>query len=81
MGPWDGHWVVPGIAPPGPPHIPIPGYTLPMPALASRRVAAPWHAKYMAVGLISVGQLTLRALFLDLRTITEVYNLVRIEDR
>ena len=34
-----------------------------------------------AVGLKSVAQLTLRSIFLDLRTITEGYNLVRIKDR
>ena len=34
-----------------------------------------------AVGLISVGVRTLSAHILDLRTITEVYNLVEVEDR
>ena len=35
----------------------------------------------MVVGLISVGIRTLDGLISDIRTITEVYNLVEIEDR
>ena len=63
MGPWDGPWWVPGIAPlqhpPGPHY---PGYTLP-PTTAADVIHAPTAAAdggvNMVVGLKSVAQLSL----------------------
>ena len=80
-----GSWWVPGIVPlqptPVPPH---PGYT-PAPHIAGPGMLHGLHAvsgqRNTAVGLISVDQLSLYGLFSDIRTITEVYNLVRIGDR
>ena len=61
-----------------------PGYTPPLPHHARSqhcRGQQLRHAKYMVVGLISVGQLTLGEHFSDIRGMTEVYNLFRIGDR
>ena len=79
MGPGGSWRVGTGIALPGTHPYPHPGYTPPLPALASRRVAAPRYQTNSAVGLKSVAQLTSRALFGNLLGFTEVYNLVRIE--
>ena len=70
-----------GIALPAHPHIPHPGYTLP--ATPYMPYVAPAGAGHqnMVVGLISVDQLSLYALFSGLRGITEVYNLMRIGNR
>ena len=81
-GSLGGSWVGTGIA--LQPTLPAthrphhPGYTPPPPCMASRRVAAPWHQSYMAVGLISVGQLTLDGHISGFGTMTEVYNLIKI---
>ena len=71
----------PVCTPPGPPVLPAPrvhpcwpGGTSP----ATSRCAA---RRNMVVGLISVAQLTLRALFSDISLMTEVYNLLEIDNR
>ena len=65
--------------PPVPHH---PGYT-PMPADVQTRMSARPHSHVprlnMAVGLKSVGQLSLYAQISDIGGMTEVYNLVRID--
>ena len=85
MGPWDGHWVVPGIAPlPAHPSYRTPG----TPPVTTEQVPACYSAvqcQYggviMVVGLRSVGVRLLSARISDLRGITEVYNLPVAEDR
>ena len=80
MGPWDGAWGVPGIAPsrhPSPPH---PGYTSPYPHSALATGAPRTRGTKEAVGLKSVGQLSLSAQISRFRGITEVYNLVKVRD-
>ena len=80
-GSWDG-WVGRRVVPsgthpsPAPPRV-HPSPTAPVPG------TAPGVASVLnvVVGLISVAQLTLGAVFSDIRVMTEVYNLVRIGDR
>ena len=81
-GSWDGSWVVPGIAlqaHPSPPTTP----GTPPPTTAADVIHAPTAVLYggvnMAVGLISVGQLSLDSRFSRSRGMTEVYNLVEID--
>ena len=78
MGPWDGSWWVPGIAPlPAHPGTHYPGYTSPLPHAASALYCCrTGHARGLnsVVGLISVGQLSLVDRFSDIRGMTEVYN-------
>ena len=78
-GSWRVPWVVPGIAlpahPPGTPPRVHPPPTGTRAATRSRRL----QRTKLVVGLISVGQLTLSTVFSVSRTITEVYNLVRID--
>ena len=67
--------------PPGIPSPHHPGYTLPRHRLHGQ--AGPWLQEHvpdlnMAVGLISVAQLTLDGLFSGFHSMTEVYNLVEI---
>ena len=70
--------VVPGIAPPGPPSPPTtPGTPCPTDVIHAPTAAAR-ALRNMVVGLISVAQLTCRALFSGFRGITEVYNLVNV---
>ena len=80
-----GSWVVPGSTPsqdhPRPHH---PGYTSPPTAVRHRYTECSPQLvprTNSAVGLKSVEQLSLCPLFSDLRTMTEVYNLVRIGNR
>ena len=80
----EGVLVVPGIALPAHPSPPHPGYTSPLPAghhdrcYRSRRRT---RGLNIAVGLKSVAQLSLCAHFSLLRGITEVYNLVKVDNR
>ena len=64
-----------GIALPAHPgHPTIPG--TPPPTMSVLAVAVPWSQEYkVAVGLISVGQLSLSVHFSGFQGITEVYNL------
>ena len=66
--------------PPSTPPVHYPGYTSPRRA----RVPVPCRAGAarlnMVVGLKSVGQLSLYAHFSDIEELTEVYNLVRIDN-
>ena len=78
MGPGRVYWWVPGIAPPGPTRLPIPRVHLPYPHTELATLLTLDHVLNVVVGLKSVAQLTLGAHFSDIRTITEVYNLVRI---
>ena len=66
---------------PAHPVYPHPGYTPPLRTLTPGLVTVPravYSGQLMAVGLISVGQLSLYTLFSGFRTMTEVYNLVEI---
>ena len=81
MGPWEGTGWVPVCTPPRPTLVPYPGYTPPLPMHCRHAPSSRTDAKYIAVGLISVAQLTLGPVFLHLRVMTEVYNLVEIGDR
>ena len=78
----EGGWVVPGIVPlPAHPGIPTPGTPPPHPPLQGPYVtAAAGHAgrRNSAVGLISVGQLSLYVHISRFRGMTEVYNLSKI---
>ena len=76
----EGAGWVPGIAPPSHPHIPYPGYTPPLPT-CRYGYTLPGHNGQvnMVVGLISVGQLTLWPVFSVFWTMTEVYNLSKID--
>ena len=83
---WSGG--VPGIALLVPTQLPTvphhPGYTPALhPGHGSTGVRCTVHVRglNMAVGLRSVDQLTLRSHFSRLRGMTEVYNLVRIDNR
>ena len=69
-------------SPPSPPsHYPYPGYTPPL-HCRTGDCCTPGMSQYEeAVGLISVAQLTLRPVFSEIRVITEVYNLLRIDNR
>ena len=60
---------------------PTPGTPLPTPPGYPLCRTADYGWVNDAVGLISVGQLTLSPLFSGLRGITEVYNVVRIDNR
>ena len=78
-GSWDGVWVVPGIALPGTHLIPTtPGTPPPHRAVPPGTVQLP-HGSYggvnIAVGLKSVGQLSLYVHFSGFLRFTEVYNL------
>ena len=75
MGSGTGGWVVPGIAPPGPPHIPYPGYTPPATDVIHAPTAAAADSEKQVVGLKSVAQLSLCAHISVFEGITEVYNL------
>ena len=76
MGPGTG-LVGTGIAPPGTHPVPYPTPGTPPPRCTmATRVHAAGHCLNMAVGLKSVGQLTLGAVFSGLQGMTEVYNLV-----
>ena len=87
MGPWDGPGWVPVLALPGThpathrPH--YPGYTPPLPRRVPR-VRCTWDCSARglnsAVGLKSVAQLTLSVLFSGFRGMTEVYNLVTVDN-
>ena len=70
-----------GYSPSQPTHqYPTPG--TPSPCPSTRTLPEPRHMPHkVAVGLISVAQLTLSAHFSDIRAITEVYNLVIIDNR
>ena len=81
MGPWDMAGWVPGIAPPSHPVLPLPRVH-PSPPLRCAKRAVRLRAEYkVVVGLISVAQLTLGAIFSDIRGMTEVYNLIKIGNR
>ena len=80
-----GYWWVPGIAPSQPTRpLHTPGTPPPRPT-SSVHLGTAVHgvadALNMVVGLISVEQLTLSSHFSVLRGITEVYNLVGIDNR
>ena len=80
-GSWDWYGVGTGIAPSGPPQT-APPRVHPSPTRYTQHVNAGYvTAKERVVGLKSVAQLTLGALFSDLRGITEVYNLSIAGDR
>ena len=81
MGPWGRAGWVPGIAPPSTHRIPIPRVHPPHPRYTQHVNAGYVTARNGVVGLISVDQLTLDALFSGLRGITEVYNLVKAHNR
>ena len=82
-GPWDGSGVGYRYStPPTPPHTPPPRVRPSHPGArytVYRAPAAMYSGVNSAVGLKTVGQLTLSPLFSGLWTITEVYNLVRID--
>ena len=59
---------------------PTPG-TPPLPAPAATVAYSVYSGLLMAVGLISVAQLSLYGHFSEIRTITEVYNLLEIGNR
>ena len=76
---------VPGIAlpaHPASPHTPgtplPPGYTSEQVLYTAGWVRAVYSQLYMAVGLKSVDQLTLRRVFSGFQVMTEVYNLVEV---
>ena len=58
------------------PPSPHPGYTPTVPGMATGACSGSAARPKEVVGLISVAQLTLRALFSGFRVMTEVYNLV-----
>ena len=66
--------------PPSPPRYPHPGYTPPCRYSVIIRYTGQCGQSNSAVGLKSVGQLTLRVHFSDFRGITEVYNLLDAGD-
>ena len=72
-------WWGTDIAPPGPPQVPYPGYTPPpTPGARYTVYSAPAGSAgqtNMAVGLKSVGQLTLYDQISGFKGMTEVYNL------
>ena len=78
MGPGTGTGWGTGIALPGPPMLHHPGYT--PPHHCRYGYTLPGHVSQVnsAVGLRSVGQLTLGAQISGFRGMTEVYNLVEI---
>ena len=59
-----------------PPQYPYPGYTPPPYPCTELSCTGPTPGPNSAVGLKSVGQLTLEAVFSGLQGITEVYNLL-----
>ena len=81
MGPWRHGWVGTGIALPAPTRLPhTPG--TPPPTHTAVHVHGWCRAEHkVAVGLKSVAQLTSRRYFSDLRLMTEVYNLVKVDNR
>ena len=72
MGSWEGTGWGTGIAPPTPPLIPYPGYTLPAPRYQYVRRRVRYGGRNMVVGLISVAQLSLLVHFSGFQGITEV---------
>ena len=80
-GSWDGCWVVPRYSPSQPPQSSHhPGYTPPAHAGPGmlQRCAVRCGQTNSAVGLRSVGQLSLYVHFSDIRGMTEVYNLIKL---
>ena len=81
-GSWDGLWVVPGIALPAHPQVPLPRvHPSPTEHAAVLMAAVPrgQHPENnMVVGLISVDQLSLGTQISGSQGITESYNLVGI---
>ena len=74
----EGWWVVPGIALPPSPPVPLPRVHLPLPGYSHDRACGAADRGNMVVGLRSVAQLSLYALFSGFLGMTELYNLVRI---
>ena len=81
MRSWEGTGWVPDIALPATHPATHPGYTSPSAWRYLSGYTAVSGRVNMVVGLISVAQLTSRALFSDIRGMTEVYNLVKIDNR
>ena len=75
MGSWDGCWVVPGIALPAHRSSHTPGTPPPTTVTAVHGPGMQSPELNMPVGLISVRQLSLYALFSGFQGFTEGYNL------